>query len=204
MDLQVAIIILIVFLVSFMSYLFISKFLPHGKTFDEMIAEKKRMREEMLGTMKPTTVKTFKVIPGNKKKPQPPKKVIYSIWLSYTGRKLNNCISQKVTIQKSDSQKSNQSESEEDIEMIEQQLLQEAQKVVANKRKVNKKVKKRVYVRKKKVITKKLKKLTENIAKRKILRVGRSWRSCGTKSCCCCCCCARDWRRTYSTRARKE
>lgn len=55
-----------------------------------------------------------------------------------------------MTIQKSDSQKSNQSESEEDIEMIEQQLLQEAQKVVANKRKVNKKVKKRVYVRKKK------------------------------------------------------
>lgn len=74
MDLQVAIIILIVFLVSFMSYLFISKFLPHGKTFDEMIAEKKRMREEMLGTMKPTTIKTFKVIPGNKKKP---KKVIF-------------------------------------------------------------------------------------------------------------------------------
>ena len=47
-----------------------------------------------------------------------------------------------MTIQKSDGQKSNQSEeSEEDIEMIEQQLLQEAQKVVANKRKVNKKVK---------------------------------------------------------------
>lgn len=159
MDLQVAIIILIVFLVSFMSYLFISKFLPHGKTFDEMIAEKKRMREEMLGTMKPTTVKTFKVIPGNKKKPQPPKKVIYSIWLSYIGRKLNNCISQKVTIQKSDSQKSNQSESEEDIEMIEQQLLQEAQKVVANKRKVNKKVKKKEFMCEKKSNYKKIKKI---------------------------------------------
>jgi hypothetical protein len=32
--------------------LFISKFLPHGKTFDEMIAEKKRMREEVLGFVK--------------------------------------------------------------------------------------------------------------------------------------------------------
>jgi len=52
MDLQVYAIILIVFLVSFLSYLFISKFLPHGKTFDEMIAEKKRMREELLGTVK--------------------------------------------------------------------------------------------------------------------------------------------------------
>lgn len=78
-----------------------------------------------------------------------------------------------MTIQKSDSQKSNQSESEEDIEMIEQQLLQEAQKVVANKRKVNKKVRKE-FMCEKKVITKKLKKFTENIAKRKILRVGRS------------------------------
>lgn len=46
-----------------------------------------------------------------------------------------------MTTQKSESQKSNQSESEEDIEMIEQQILQEAQKAVANKRKVNKKVK---------------------------------------------------------------
>lgn len=52
MDLQVYAIILIVFLVSFLSYLFISKFLPHGKTFDEMIAEKKRMREEVLGAVK--------------------------------------------------------------------------------------------------------------------------------------------------------
>lgn len=50
MDLQVYAIILIVFLVSFLSYLFISKFLPHGKTFDEMLAEKKRLREEVFGT----------------------------------------------------------------------------------------------------------------------------------------------------------
>lgn len=55
MDLQVYAIILIVFLVSFLSYLFISKFLPHGKTFDEMIAEKKRMREEVLGIVKPVS-----------------------------------------------------------------------------------------------------------------------------------------------------
>ncbi|CAH1719578.1 unnamed protein product [Chironomus riparius] len=57
MDLQVYAIILIVFLVSFASYLFISKFLPHGKTFDEMIAEKKRMREEVLGTLKTSNSK---------------------------------------------------------------------------------------------------------------------------------------------------
>lgn len=69
MDLQVAIIILIVFLVSFMSYLFISKFLPHGKTFDEMIAEKKRLREEMLGATKASSMKSSK-IPGSKKKPK--------------------------------------------------------------------------------------------------------------------------------------
>jgi hypothetical protein len=57
MDLQVGVIISIVFMVSFLSYLFISKFLPHGKTFDEMIAEKKRLREEMLGTLKPANNK---------------------------------------------------------------------------------------------------------------------------------------------------
>lgn len=69
MDLQVGVIISIVFLVSFLSYLFISKFLPHGKTFDEMIAEKKRMREEMLGTFKPNSNK-FKESGNNKKKPK--------------------------------------------------------------------------------------------------------------------------------------
>ncbi|XP_070509386.1 putative leucine-rich repeat-containing protein DDB_G0290503 isoform X2 [Chironomus tepperi] len=68
MDLQVYAIILIVFLVSFASYLFISKFLPHGKTFDEMIAEKKRMREEVLGTLK--TSNTKQSILSNKKKPR--------------------------------------------------------------------------------------------------------------------------------------
>lgn len=66
MDLQVGVIISIVFMVSFLSYLFISKFLPHGKTFDEMIAEKKRLREEMLGTAKPTNNK-FNA-GGNKRK----------------------------------------------------------------------------------------------------------------------------------------
>lgn len=68
MDLQVGVIISIVFLVSFLSYLFISKFLPHGKTFDEMIAEKKKMREEMLGTLKPANNK-FNT-GGNKRKPK--------------------------------------------------------------------------------------------------------------------------------------
>lgn len=68
MDLQVGVIISIVFMVSFLSYLFISKFLPHGKTFDEMIAEKKRMREEMLGTLKPANNKSN--AGGNKRKPK--------------------------------------------------------------------------------------------------------------------------------------
>lgn len=68
MDLQVYFIILIVFLVSFLSYLFISKFLPHGKTFDEMIAEKKRLREEVLGAVKTLSNKQSNA--GNKKKPK--------------------------------------------------------------------------------------------------------------------------------------
>jgi Tfp pilus assembly protein PilO len=68
MDLQVYLIILIVFLVSFLSYLFISKFLPHGKTFDEMIAEKKRMREEVLGTFKSSSGKQSNA--NAKKKPK--------------------------------------------------------------------------------------------------------------------------------------
>lgn len=68
MDLQVYAIILIVFLVSFLSYLFISKFLPHGKSFDEMIAEKKRMREELLGVAKSVSSKPTNA--GNKKKPK--------------------------------------------------------------------------------------------------------------------------------------
>jgi ribosome-binding protein 1 len=69
MDLQVYAIILIVFLVSFLSYLFISKFLPGGKTFDEMIAEKKRMREEVLGLTKPVS-KEKQSNSGSKKKPK--------------------------------------------------------------------------------------------------------------------------------------
>jgi hypothetical protein len=69
MDLQVYAIILIVFLVSFLSYLFISKFLPHGKTFDEMIAEKKRMREEVLGITKSASSGKQNNT-GSKKKPK--------------------------------------------------------------------------------------------------------------------------------------
>ena len=68
MDLQVYAIILIVFMVSFLSYMFISKFLPHGKTFDEMIAEKKRMREEVLGMSKPSSGKQNNA--NSKKKPK--------------------------------------------------------------------------------------------------------------------------------------
>lgn len=66
MDLQVYVIIPVVFLVSFLSYLFISKYLPHGKSFDEMIAEKKRLREEVLGT----TRNAAKHDKSSKKKPK--------------------------------------------------------------------------------------------------------------------------------------
>lgn len=70
MDLETTIIILIIFLVSFMSYLFISKFLPYGKTFDEIIAEKKRMREEILGAVKTMSSGKQSNTGGNKKKPK--------------------------------------------------------------------------------------------------------------------------------------
>ncbi|CAO1406429.1 unnamed protein product [Diamesa serratosioi] len=71
MDLQVYAIILIVFLVSFLSYLFISKFLPHGKTFDEMIAEKKKMREVILGTKSSASSSSSKQSnAASKKKPK--------------------------------------------------------------------------------------------------------------------------------------
>lgn len=81
MDLQVASIILVVFLVSFLSYMFISKFLPHGKTFDEMIAEKKRMREEMLASFKPSAAKqSSNSSSGGKKKN---KKEVKKVSLSY-------------------------------------------------------------------------------------------------------------------------
>lgn len=69
MDLQVYAMILIVFLVSFLSYLFISKFLPNGKSFDEMIAEKKRMHEEVFFFPKPVT-KEKQNSAGGKKKPK--------------------------------------------------------------------------------------------------------------------------------------
>jgi hypothetical protein len=85
MDLQVYAIILIVFLVSFASYLFISKFLPRedGKTFDEMIAEKKRMREEVLGTLKTSNSKHGSSN-SNKKKPKKElKKVRHFSYIHY-------------------------------------------------------------------------------------------------------------------------
>jgi hypothetical protein len=79
MDLQVYAMILIVFLVSFLSYLFISKFLPHGKTFDEMIAEKKRMREEVLGiTRSASSGKQSSA--GGKKKPKKDVKKVKLLW----------------------------------------------------------------------------------------------------------------------------
>lgn len=81
MDLQVGVIISIVFMVSFLSYLFISKFLPHGKTFDEMIAEKKRMREELLGTVKPASNKYGgNNSGGNKRKPKKEVKKVINIF----------------------------------------------------------------------------------------------------------------------------
>ena len=42
--------------------------MPHGKSFDEMIAEKKKMREEVLGAVK--TLSTKQSNASNKKKPK--------------------------------------------------------------------------------------------------------------------------------------
>ena len=68
MDLQVYGIILIVVFVSGMSMLFIKKFLPGSKTFDEMLAEKKKYKEALLGTVsKPV------------EKKQKPKKVVKKV-----------------------------------------------------------------------------------------------------------------------------
>ena len=74
MDLQVYGIIFIVVLVSLLSLLFIQKFLPRAKTFDEMLAEKKKMREVILGT-------TAKPV---EKKQKPKKQVVKKVssrWL---------------------------------------------------------------------------------------------------------------------------
>jgi hypothetical protein len=78
MDLESYVIILIVFFVSFISYLFISKLLPGGKTFDEMIAEKKRMREEVLGAVKSAS-SGKQSNAGNKKKPKKEVKKVRSV-----------------------------------------------------------------------------------------------------------------------------
>lgn len=84
MDLQVYAIILIVFLVSFLSYLFISKFLPHGKTFDEMIAEKKKMREVILGTKSSASSSSSKQTnAASKKKPKKEVKKVRFYLISY-------------------------------------------------------------------------------------------------------------------------
>jgi hypothetical protein len=59
MELHIIAIILIVFLVSLGSLLFISK-LPKGKTFDEMLAEKRQMQQLLAASAAPTSA-------GNKK-----------------------------------------------------------------------------------------------------------------------------------------
>lgn len=49
MDLTTLAFVLIVVFFSFMSMLFISRFLPKGKSFEEMVKEKREMRERILG-----------------------------------------------------------------------------------------------------------------------------------------------------------
>lgn len=75
MDLEAYAIILIVFLVSFLSYLFISKFLPYGKTFEEIIAEKKKMREEVLAAVRSESSGKQSNAGGKKKPKKEVKKV---------------------------------------------------------------------------------------------------------------------------------
>jgi hypothetical protein len=64
MELHIIAIILIVFLVSLGSLLFISK-LPKGKTFDEMLAEKKQIQQLLAASAAPTTAGSKK---GGEKK----------------------------------------------------------------------------------------------------------------------------------------
>ena len=47
--------IVIVLFFSLMSMLFISRFLPKGKSFEEMLKEKREMREKILGLTSPST-----------------------------------------------------------------------------------------------------------------------------------------------------
>ncbi|XP_052865710.1 ribosome-binding protein 1 [Anopheles cruzii] len=63
MDLTTIAIIAIVVLVSFLSMLFISRF-PKGKTFEEMIKEKREMREKILGLTAATSSSSSSSKPG--------------------------------------------------------------------------------------------------------------------------------------------
>ena len=118
MDLQVYAIILIVFLVSFLSYLFISKFLPHGKTFDEMIAEKKRMREEVLGIVKSVS-KEKQSNAGNKKKPKKEVKKVSEIKLTKKCQKFHrNCSQRDSHVKIAKEVTSNESDASESSEAV--------------------------------------------------------------------------------------
>lgn len=117
MDLQVYAIILIVFLVSFLSYLFISKFLPHGKTFDEMIAEKKRMREEVLGIVKSVS-KEKQSNAGNKKKPKKEVKKVSEIKLTKNVKTHRNCSQRDSHVKIAKEVTSNESDASESSEAV--------------------------------------------------------------------------------------
>ncbi|XP_035779165.1 RNA polymerase II degradation factor 1-like isoform X2 [Anopheles albimanus] len=67
MDLTTFAIIVIVILVSFLSMLFISRF-PKGKTFEEMVKEKREMREKILGLTSSSTSKSGKESTNKKTK----------------------------------------------------------------------------------------------------------------------------------------
>uniref|UniRef100_A0A182PAC2 Ribosome receptor lysine/proline rich domain-containing protein n=1 Tax=Anopheles epiroticus TaxID=199890 RepID=A0A182PAC2_9DIPT len=60
MDLTTLSFIVIVVFFSLMSMLFISRFLPKGKSFEEMMKEKREMREKILGLTSPTTAPSTK------------------------------------------------------------------------------------------------------------------------------------------------
>lgn len=111
--------ILITFLVSFMSYLFISKFLPGGKTFDEMIAEKKRMREETLGAVKTYSSKQSSAA-GKKKPKKEVKKVKHLISPFFLRENISKLdFSQKDTQSKASKEvTSNESDASESSEAV--------------------------------------------------------------------------------------
>lgn len=58
MDLQVYAVIVIVFLVSLCSLLFVNKQLRGGKTYEEVLAEKRQFAEKLYGPKKKNTKKT--------------------------------------------------------------------------------------------------------------------------------------------------